>query len=240
MPGTPTIPRIFQPPKGWHAPPPLFNAQDKRDMRDTNYVLDQPLRLHVALFEVRPTKHGSVSFSKWISTAESILRPHNIALDIYPANKVPMEINHTLDGGGLYSGEQAADIRRLAHRIYDDQASPMRLPIIVADYHGGLQAMAEGFTQVAFANKPDGKIVLHDGTTWLPFVIIDSANAQPTGHSTVFLHEICHCAMVQHESAADPKNVMLAADQGITGTVNKLQIRQLTRCYFAQPKLTVK
>src|SRR5262249_51684648 len=152
--------------------------QDKRDMRDTTYELATPLRLYLALFEVRPTKHGSVTFSKWISTAESILRPHNIALDIYPANKTPMVINYPLDAGGIYSEEQVADIRRLAHQVYDDKASPMRLPLIAADFQGGLQSHAEGFTRVAFNNKPDGKIVLQDRTTWLPFVIIDSANAQ--------------------------------------------------------------
>jgi hypothetical protein len=237
-----TTPNVLKAPPGWqpqpvaNPKPPPFTAQERLDMKVLNYKLPAPVKIHVTLFEVPSNTGERADVADRLKAAEQLFKAHNLVLTIYPEDKTPLLINYPLDAGGLWTAEQVADIRRLAHGLHDDKANPMRCPVIFAPFHASLKSQADGVTQVDYNNKPDGQVVVHGNTTWLPFAFVDS----PDKRLSTFVHEVCHCAMVEHESAGGvTTNIMHFGENGLKATINKHQVRQLARCYFAQPKTKV-
>lgn len=221
------------------APPPDFTARLK-DMNENGFKCELPVKLNITLFQVAFVK-TSPPVQRWIKTAEIILAPHNVSLDVHPGDGQPIKLNY--NGGPLSAEFQYGEIRRAAHEAFDDKANPMRLPIIICEFGSGAGREAAGVTKVNHNNIPDGRVTLEDGVTWLPFVLID-ANGDIPDFCTL-VHEIAHAAVLKHDSAGNDVFNILNVDSAdrtrfARRNINKFQLRNLAKAYFARPKLVIK
>lgn len=213
-----------------------------KDFQNVTYRTDLPVVLHVTLFKVVFVKDADVPLTAWISKAESVLAQHNFSLSIHPDTKIPIPL--PFNGGKLNLGTDIAELRAVAHRTFQDSAAPPRLPIIICEFSNALRQGTAGETQINRANPPDGRVVLADDTTWLPFVLLPSGD--PVADNATMVHEIMHACMLGHNTAAgdnlnildDTKNI----DRSLfsRGRINKFQIREMAKAYFALPKVVVK
>ncbi len=229
-----TPPQILSMPKAFEA--------ELKDMQENNYRCDLPVTLHVTLFKVVFVKDDDVPLAAWISTAESVLAQHNIALDFHPPTKQPLPLNY--NGGPLNLGTEIGEIRHEAHVTFQDNAAPTRLPLIICNFSRALRTGTAGMTLVNQENPPDGRKELADGVTWLPFVLLPAGD--PVVDNATMVHEIAHAAMLEHKSCGgDQLNILnddLSLDRSVfvRRRVNKFQIRKIAKSYFALPKCVVK
>jgi hypothetical protein len=229
-----TPPQIFEKPKEFVA--------NEKDYKDITYRCELPVVLHVSLFQVVFVKDSDVPLKDWIVAAESVLAAHNITLNFEPSTKIPRPLNY--NGGPLNLQTQVAEIRQAAHLVFQDNAAPPRLPIIICEFSPAFRRGTAGETMVNQENPPDGRVALADGVTWLPFVLLPSGD--PVADNATMVHEIAHACMLEHKSAGgDNLNILndnqsLDRSQFVRRRINKFQIRNMARAYFALPKCIVK
>jgi hypothetical protein len=229
-----TPPQILSMPKAFEA--------ELKDMQDTNYRCELPVTLHVTLFKVVFVKDNDVPLGDWISTAESVLRPHNVILDIKPDTKKPITLSY--NGGPLLTQSDVADIRQEAHVTWQDSGAPPRLPIIICNFSAALRRGTAGMTLINQENPPDGRKELENGVTWLPFVLLPSGD--PVADNATLVHEIAHACMLEHKSCGGD-NLNILNDDGSLDRktfqrrrINKFQIRKMAKAYFAMPKCLIR
>jgi hypothetical protein len=238
-----TPPSIFLRPKGFVAP--------AGDETITNFRVPIPVTLNVSIFMVKGTPQGPLQ--DYLGAAVQRLLRYGFSLNIHPSNRVPIEIDYVGKIGPKLGQDdedtEAAKAREKAAAAFNDQANPLRFPIIMAPINQGDRGDEErGITQVDFnQNSLDGRKTVN-GVTWLPYAIVDSAKKDTDAGA--LLHEMGHGALLRHPSdGPDPNNVassdlsnfMRASLPGSPTrvTLNKKQIRAFAKCYFATPRTTI-
>lgn len=229
-----TPPQIFAVPQAF--------KDNLKDFQDVTYRTELPVVLHVTLFKVVFVKDADVPLIDWISKAETVLARHNVSLDFHPSTKVPIPLQ--FNGGKLNLGTDIAELRQAAHRTFQDNAAPPRLPIIICEFSAALRQGTAGETQINRKNSPNGRVELADGTTWLPFVLLPAGD--PVADNATMVHEIAHACMLGHNSSGGDNLNILDDTPSIDRTkfsrsrINKFQIREMAKAYFALPKVVVK
>jgi hypothetical protein len=229
-----TPPQIFQVPQAF--------KDNLKDMQDNNYRTELPVVLHVTLFKVVFVKDSDVPLNAWIGAAEQVLAAHNMTLDIHPPNRIPMPLKY--NGGPINLQTDVAELRQKAHEAFQDNAAPPRLPIIICEFSKALRSGTAGETKIDQDKPPDGRVQLADGVTWLPFVMLPSGD--PVADNATMVHEIAHASLLKHESCGGDNlnilndNTSLDRSQYVRRRLNKFQIRNMAKAYFALPKMIVK
>ena len=228
-------------------PPQIFDVpqafkEKQKDFKNITYRTELPVVLHVTLLKVVFVKDADVPLADWIAKAESVLASHNFSLNYHPPTKVPIPLPY--NGGKLNLQTDIAELRQVAHRAFQDNAAPPRLPIIICDFSDAVRRGTAGQTEINFKNPPDGRVQLADGTTWLPFVLLPSGD--PVADNATMVHEIAHACMLGHESSGGDNLNILDDTPSIDRTkfsrnrINKFQVREMAKAYFALPKVVVK
>jgi hypothetical protein len=228
-------------------PPQIFNVpqaykDNLKDYENTTYRCELPVVLHVTLMKVASLKDSDFPLADWLKAAETILLQYNITLSYHPINKIPLPIPY--NGGPMNLQTDIADIRQAAHKAFQDNGAPPRLPIILCEFSKSYRTGTAGDTRINQDNPPDGRTQLADGTIWLPFVLLPSGD--PVPDNATLVHEVAHASMLKHDSGGGDNlnilddNTALDRKQYVRRKINKFQIRKMARAYFALPKLVVK
>ncbi|MGH9742641.1 MAG: hypothetical protein ACRD51_09850 [Candidatus Acidiferrum sp.] len=215
----------------------------------TNFRVPHPITLNISIFVVKGTSQGPLQ--DYLDAAAQRLLRYGFTLDIHPANKVPMEIDYVGQLGPKFGPDnedtECEKAREKAAAAFNDQANPLRFPIIMGPINQADHGDEErGITQVEYAH-PDGRKTVN-GVTWLPFSIVDSAKKD--SDSGALFHEMSHGALNRHPgdgpdpnnvSPSDLSNIMRAPLPGapVRVTLNKKQVRAFANCYFATPRTRI-
>lgn len=145
--------------------------------------------IKVSLFHTRPVKHLAADvIKKQVDAANTFLKNYKISIDVYPV-KGSLELPHdaAIDAESKTAkGKAQRDaLRMAAHVAYPNGHG--RVPVILCDYKVG-------------AGEAPGSL----GATsdWFPYVIVNGQKQTPD--NLTMLHELCHCAGLQHPGR-DPR-----------------------------------
>jgi hypothetical protein len=217
----------------------------------TNFRVPNPITLNISIFVVKGTPQGPLQ--DYLDAATQRLQRYGFSLDIHPSSKIPIEIDYVGKVGPKLGPDdedtEAAKARQKAAEAFNDQAAPLRFPVIMAPIsqadHGDEE---RGITQVDYASTSgDGRKTVN-GVTWLPYAIVDSAKKD--SDSGALFHEMGHGALLRHPgdgpdpsnvSTSDMSNLMRAPLPGspVRVTLNKKQVRAFANCYFATPRTRI-
>jgi hypothetical protein len=205
--------------------------------------------LHISIFRMKTGSAGPIG--NYITAATQLLQRYNMRLDVHPADLQPIEIDFvwTVDADAGHDAEDsdAAKVRYHASLAFDDQATPLRFPVIMwpvsQSDKGGKQ---HGVTEVNFDNVAGQGRKTVDGVTWLPYTIINSASRDLDDLALV--HEMGHGALCRHPgdgpdrdnvASSDLANIMRTPDSTlpVRSTINKKQMRAIANAYFASPRI---
>ncbi|MEO8131332.1 MAG: hypothetical protein ABJF23_18360 [Bryobacteraceae bacterium] len=228
-------------------PPQIFDVPQafkdrEKDYKDITYRTELAVVLHVTLFKVVFVKNKDVPLTDWIAKADSVLAKHNFSINYHPTTKVPIPLNY--NGGKLNLQTDIAELRQVAHTAFQDNAAPPRLPIIICEFSDALRRGTAGETEINQKNPPNGRVQLADGTTWLPFVLLPSGD--PVADNATMVHEMAHACLLGHETSGGDNLNILDDTPSIDRTkfsrnrINKYQVREMAKAYFALPKIVVK
>jgi hypothetical protein len=208
-----------------------------------------PVTLNISIFVVKGTPAGPLA--DYLDAATQRLQRYGFSLNIHPPSKTPIEIDYVGKIGPKLGPDdedtECGKARKKAADAFNDQANPLRFPIIMAPINQADHGDEErGITQVDYTAQDGQKNI--NGVTWLPFAVVDSAKKD--ADSGALLHEMCHGALNRHpKDGPDPNNVadsdlsniMRISDPNapVRVTLNKKQVRALAKCYFATPRITI-
>ncbi|HUJ93467.1 MAG TPA: hypothetical protein VLW46_00730 [Candidatus Bathyarchaeia archaeon] len=216
-----------------------------------NFHVPNPITLNISIFVVKGTSQGPLQ--DYLDAAVQRLQHYGFALNIHPASRTPIEIAYVGKIGPKFGADdedtECGKARGKAADAFNDQANPLRFPIIMAPINQADRGDEQrGITQVDYTMLGlDGRKTI-SGVTWLPFTIVDSDKKD--ADSGALFHEMCHGALLRHPgegpdpdnvATSDLANIMRAPSQnGPARTVlNKKQVRALAKCYFATPRTTI-
>jgi hypothetical protein len=155
------------------------------------------------------------------------LRKLGFGLDVYPRPTEMLRLAHTLDYDEQFPDddatylEPALKLRDLAHHAYPTGQG--RLPVIFVPF-------------TVYATSDGGRSMRQGkwgNASWLPYTILNTKYAVPAG--IALLHEIGHCARLEHDYTARPPNFMYA--HGTTDLLENVaikpeQLRKIKEAYF--------
>lgn len=183
---------------------------------DPDYKLPGNKKVYVTLFWC--SNYDGHKYEACLDRAETMLKEHNIGLDIYPGKKRVKE--HEIDiGSDVLPASRRNEMRRKAHAKFDDQKAGskiQRLPIFMCQFVGP----AYGLTILRGKDSP-----------WLEYVMIDHEVNQD--NSTI-LHEIGHAAAKNAAHSPQKGNFMHVSSYPERTIMVKAQIQQLARAYFVR------
>ena len=161
--------------------------------------------LTVALFTASDANYASV-LPLYLSTANTLLKPHNMVMEVFPTNPGDKNAPRTLPfTGAAYDGPgDPGTLRAMAHR-----AVPVGrgIPVIFCKRNDDDTTTDSG--------KEGGSTILpenmetNNGIWWLPYILINTQTKSLSGET--LLHEMIHAAygkIVRHDPS--PKSVFYA------------------------------
>jgi hypothetical protein len=155
-----------------------------------------------------------------IQAAETLLKEHNLTLDVFPAQKTPQFTLNFQEQ--VYLDEHKDALRHLAHKAYQD--SRPRLPVIFVPFRG---------PQGPDTCDTNGVTIQRGATSsWLAYVLI---NSELQGDGITLLHEIGHAAGLGHEPSSPSDEVFnfMSYANGRNDMLRK-QVIKISQAYFAQ------
>jgi hypothetical protein len=84
--------------------------------------------------------------------------------------------------------------------------------------------------------RTDLTFMMPDGTTWLPFCLVDAAAGN--AFASTVIHEMGHAAGLEHaNSGGDSQNIMhpVGGSQQARSKLNGVEVRAYASAYFARP-----
>ena len=234
---TPPQPKLIVRPGGrtQRAPQAIHRTRAEQMRFDDlgNDNLQLSTTLFISLFQVKDV--SGFPLSDWLNNAESVLRAHGMKLDIEPASKQPRVLDY--NGGKINDQNQANEIRQSASRAFDDHANPLRCPVIFCLLSQQVLQDAVGLTFADHA-RADLTFMMPDGTTWLPFCLVDAAAGN--AFASTVIHEMGHAAGLEHaNSGGDSQNIMhpVGGSQQARSKLNGVEVRAYASAYFARPRI---
>jgi len=196
-----------------------------------NYNLQIQATLNIAVFKTSTA--NNFPLSTWIQEANTILGQHNMKLDVLQGANGPDVLNY--NGGDVNDRIQVEEIRNAVTALLNPTAAGNRCPVVVCTFRPSFAREAVGLTMVD-NSKPDRKVSLPSGASFLPFCLLDASTAFPT----TLLHELGHAAGLEHGNAAnESQDVMfpVGTTNANRNKLNGVEVRGFAGAYFSVPRV---